>query len=59
MTMDLVAFNTADDATVRPLLDGCLDIDTWVDEVAGARPYPSRDALLARGSAASGATMTR
>lgn len=51
--MDLATFNTADDATVRPLLDGCLDIDTWVDDVAAGRPYPSRDALLARGSAAS------
>ena len=55
MTMDLATFNTADDASVRPLLDSCLDIETWVDDVAGARPYPSRDALLAYGLAASSA----
>ena len=51
--MDLPTFNAADDATVRPLLDGCLDITTWVDDVAAARPYPSRQALLDHASAAS------
>lgn len=49
--MDLATFNTADDTTVRALLDGCLDIDLWVDDVAGGRPYPSREALLAHASA--------
>jgi 2-oxo-4-hydroxy-4-carboxy-5-ureidoimidazoline decarboxylase len=53
--MDLATFNAADDATVRPLLDGCLDIDTWVDDVAAGRPYPSRQSLLERGLAASAA----
>lgn len=44
--MDLATFNAADDATVRPLLDGCLDIASWVDDVTATRPYPSREALL-------------
>ncbi len=53
--MDLQTFNAADDATVRPLLDGCLDISTWVDDVAAHRPYPSREALLDHASTASAA----
>lgn len=44
--MDLATFNAAADITVRPLLDGCLDIRTWIDDVAAARPYPTREALL-------------
>lgn len=55
--MDLATFNTADDATVRPLLDGCLDISTWVDDVAAARPYPTVEALRDNGFRAS-ATIT-
>ncbi|WP_240615958.1 2-oxo-4-hydroxy-4-carboxy-5-ureidoimidazoline decarboxylase [Nakamurella deserti] len=54
-TMDLRTFNTSDDATVRPLLDGCLDIDTWVDSLIGARPFESRQALLDHGFRASAA----
>lgn len=53
--MDIDAFNAADDAALKTLLGGCLDIDTWVADVAAARPYPSREALLRHASAASGA----
>ncbi len=51
-TATLHQFN-ADEATARHILDRCLDIDAWVDDLAAGRPYPSIDALLARASEAS------
>jgi len=44
-------FNAADDVDVRELLGACLDIERWVADVAAARPYRDRDALLVKASA--------
>jgi 2-oxo-4-hydroxy-4-carboxy-5-ureidoimidazoline decarboxylase len=45
--MKLAEFNTADPATAAETLKPCIDVRRWVDTVAAARPFPSKDALLA------------
>lgn len=46
-------FNALPPAQAARILDSCLDIGTWVDELAVGRPYASVAALQARGTAAS------
>ncbi|WP_455835662.1 2-oxo-4-hydroxy-4-carboxy-5-ureidoimidazoline decarboxylase [Pseudarthrobacter siccitolerans] len=45
--MKLAEFNTADRARAVETLRPCVDVQRWVDTVAAARPFPSREALLA------------
>ncbi|SER31073.1 2-oxo-4-hydroxy-4-carboxy-5-ureidoimidazoline decarboxylase [Arthrobacter sp. OV608] len=45
--MKLAEFNTADPARAAETLKPCIDVQRWVDTVAAARPFSSRDALLA------------
>ncbi len=45
--MKLAEFNTADPALAAETLRPCIDVQRWVDTVAAARPFPSKDALLA------------
>ena len=45
-TLTVAEFDAAPLAEVRELLQSCLDIPRWADEVAGARPYRRRGALL-------------
>ncbi|MET1086691.1 MAG: 2-oxo-4-hydroxy-4-carboxy-5-ureidoimidazoline decarboxylase [Arthrobacter sp.] len=45
--MKLAEFNTADPTRAAETLQPCLDVQRWVDTVAAARPFPSREALLA------------
>jgi 2-oxo-4-hydroxy-4-carboxy-5-ureidoimidazoline decarboxylase len=51
-SMKLAEFNTADPATAADTLRPCIDITRWVDTVAAARPFASKDALLAFASEA-------
>ncbi|TLM70931.1 2-oxo-4-hydroxy-4-carboxy-5-ureidoimidazoline decarboxylase [Pseudarthrobacter sp. NamB4] len=44
--MKLAEFNTADPAKAADTLRPCIDVTRWVDAVAAARPFPSKDALL-------------
>lgn len=45
--MKLAEFNTADPARAAETLRPCVDVQRWVETVAAARPFPSREALLA------------
>lgn len=45
--MKLAEFNTADPAEAAETLTPCIDVQRWVDTVAAARPFPTKDALLA------------
>ena len=45
--MKLAEFNTADPAKVAETLRPCIDVQRWVDTVAAARPFPTKEALLA------------
>jgi 2-oxo-4-hydroxy-4-carboxy-5-ureidoimidazoline decarboxylase len=45
--MKLAEFNTADPARAAETLKPCIDVQRWVETVTAARPFPSRDALLA------------
>jgi 2-oxo-4-hydroxy-4-carboxy-5-ureidoimidazoline decarboxylase len=49
----LTEFNALSSEQAARILDSCLDIDTWVDELMAGRPYESVDALQARGTEAS------
>jgi 2-oxo-4-hydroxy-4-carboxy-5-ureidoimidazoline decarboxylase len=51
-SMKLAEFNSADPATAADTLRPCIDVTRWVDAVAGARPFTSRDALLSFAAAA-------
>lgn len=51
--MNLTEFNTAEEAVARGLLDGCLDIDSWVDELLNQRPFARLADLQERASEAS------
>ena len=44
--MKLAEFNIADQAAAQAALRPCIDISRWVEAVAGARPFSSRDELL-------------
>jgi 2-oxo-4-hydroxy-4-carboxy-5-ureidoimidazoline decarboxylase len=44
--MKLAEFNTADPARAAETLRPCIDVQRWVDTVAAARPFPTKEALL-------------
>jgi 2-oxo-4-hydroxy-4-carboxy-5-ureidoimidazoline decarboxylase len=44
--MKLAEFNTADPARAAEILRPCIDVTRWVDTIAAARPFTSKDALL-------------
>jgi 2-oxo-4-hydroxy-4-carboxy-5-ureidoimidazoline decarboxylase len=44
--MQLAEFNSVDRVDVVDVLRPCLDIGRWVDQIADARPFTDRDALL-------------
>ncbi|WP_461172802.1 2-oxo-4-hydroxy-4-carboxy-5-ureidoimidazoline decarboxylase [Arthrobacter sp. Z1-9] len=50
--MKLAEFNTADPARAAETLRPCIDVQRWVDTVAAARPFPTKEALLAFASEA-------
>jgi 2-oxo-4-hydroxy-4-carboxy-5-ureidoimidazoline decarboxylase len=50
--MKLAEFNAADAGSAAAALKPCIDVTRWVDAVAGARPFASKDALLAFATAA-------
>jgi 2-oxo-4-hydroxy-4-carboxy-5-ureidoimidazoline decarboxylase len=52
-----VSFNSLADAEARRVLQSCLDVPRWVDEVLGGRPYDSASAALGRAADAA-ATLT-
>ncbi|MDQ0730629.1 2-oxo-4-hydroxy-4-carboxy-5-ureidoimidazoline decarboxylase [Arthrobacter sp. B1I2] len=45
-SMKLAEFNTADPAAAQATLRPCIDVSRWVEAVAGARPYATREQLL-------------
>lgn len=45
--MKLAEFNTADSQSAAATLRPCIDVTRWVDTVTAARPFDSKDALLA------------
>ncbi len=56
MTGSLAAFNVApDDELLRHRLQACCAAPSWVDAVAGGRPYPDVEALEAGSDAATAA----
>lgn len=44
--MDLELFNTAPPDVVRPALQACCDVPSWVEAVLTARPHDDRAAVL-------------
>jgi 2-oxo-4-hydroxy-4-carboxy-5-ureidoimidazoline decarboxylase len=44
--MELAVFNSAGREDVLRALRPCLDIDRWVEQLADARPFPNKEALL-------------
>lgn len=50
--MDVVEFNQLSAEEAAAQVAGCLGVARWVDEIVSGRPYPDRDSLLDRGSAA-------
>lgn len=50
--MKLAEFNTADPGLAAATLRPCIDVTRWVDTVTAARPFDSKDALLAFASGA-------
>ena len=50
--MKLAEFNAADHAEAADTLRPCIDVTRWVDAVAAARPFASKEDLLAFASAA-------
>lgn len=45
--MKLAEFNTADPAAAEDTLRPCIDVSRWVDAVAAARPFSTKEDLLA------------
>ncbi|WP_258803712.1 2-oxo-4-hydroxy-4-carboxy-5-ureidoimidazoline decarboxylase [Pseudarthrobacter sp. NS4] len=45
--MKLAEFNTADPARAADTLRPCIDVTRWVDTVTAARPFATKEALLA------------
>ncbi|TQJ38602.1 2-oxo-4-hydroxy-4-carboxy-5-ureidoimidazoline decarboxylase [Arthrobacter sp. SLBN-112] len=45
-SMKLAEFNAADSAAAQATLRPCIDVSRWVEVVAAARPFSSRDQLL-------------
>ncbi|TLM82615.1 2-oxo-4-hydroxy-4-carboxy-5-ureidoimidazoline decarboxylase [Pseudarthrobacter sp. NamE2] len=50
--MKLAEFNAADHAEAADALRPCIDVTRWVDTVAAARPFASKEDLLAFASGA-------
>lgn len=50
--MHLEQFNAAGRTEVTEALRPCLDIQRWIDQIAGSRPYPSLESLLGAGRGA-------
>jgi len=50
--MKLAEFNSAEPARAAETLRPCIDVARWVDAVAAARPFASKDSLLAFASQA-------
>lgn len=50
--MKLAEFNTADPGLAAATLRPCIDVARWVDTITAARPFDSKDALLAFASGA-------
>lgn len=46
----LTEFNSRTEPEIRTLLNGCVRIRSWVDDIVAGRPYGSRRALLAKAS---------
>jgi 2-oxo-4-hydroxy-4-carboxy-5-ureidoimidazoline decarboxylase len=44
--MQLAVFNGADRAEVTAALRPCIDVQRWVDQIADARPFATREDLL-------------
>ncbi|MFI8522891.1 2-oxo-4-hydroxy-4-carboxy-5-ureidoimidazoline decarboxylase [Promicromonospora sukumoe] len=44
--MDLATFNALSPSDAAAAVRPCADVDSWVDAVVTARPYPDRDELL-------------
>lgn len=45
--MKLAEFNSADPSAAADTLKPCIDVTRWVDAVSAARPFDTKDALLA------------
>lgn len=50
--MLLADFNTADRGAALELLFPCIGVTRWAEELVDGRPYPDREALLARAATA-------
>lgn len=50
--MHLEQFNAASGTEAAEALRPCLDIQRWIDDLAGARPYPDLEALVEAGRSA-------
>jgi len=50
--MDLSTFNSLSPDEARAAVRPCLDVDRWVDELVGGRPYADAEALVAAASRA-------
>ncbi|ACL41411.1 OHCU decarboxylase [Pseudarthrobacter chlorophenolicus A6] len=50
--MKLAEFNSADASSATHTLKPCIDVTRWVDAITAARPFQSREALLAFASGA-------
>ena len=50
--MKLAEFNSAEPARAAETLRPCIDVARWVDAVAAARPFASKESLLAFASQA-------
>ncbi|NRQ48263.1 2-oxo-4-hydroxy-4-carboxy-5-ureidoimidazoline decarboxylase [Aeromicrobium stalagmiti] len=50
--MDLATFNSMAPDEAAELLRPCADVQTWIDDLVGGRPYDDRDSLLTFAEAA-------
>ena len=50
--MKLAEFNSAEPARAAETLRPCIDVARWVETVAAARPFATKDSLLAFASQA-------
>jgi 2-oxo-4-hydroxy-4-carboxy-5-ureidoimidazoline decarboxylase len=51
-TLTLMEFNTLPALDCQQLLHSCLDVDSWAESIAGARPFPSVEAVVAESNSA-------
>ncbi|MDQ0632245.1 2-oxo-4-hydroxy-4-carboxy-5-ureidoimidazoline decarboxylase [Arthrobacter pascens] len=45
--MNFAEFNSADPAAAAEVLKPCLDVPRWMEAITAARPFPSKQSLLA------------